>query len=130
LVLEGEKKFWVDGKSSEPLRFEKGKVEPQGEWMVFLPNFDSSRYKWMIHDPYQKIILRHLVIGMEERGDLKLNKNSFVILNEQLNKKGELFFTNEMFSGFGFSTPQGLYLKLIPQQSDDYEGYVRVRIGL
>lgn len=130
LVLEGGKKFWVDGKSSEQLMFEKGKVEPQGEWMVFLPNLNSSRYKWLLYDPYQKITLRHLVIGAEERHDFKLGKNSFIILDEQLEKKGELFFTNEMFSGFGFSTPQGLYLKLIPQQSDDYEGYVRIRLDL
>jgi hypothetical protein len=130
LVVEGEKKFWVDGKSSETLIFEKGKVEPQGEWTVFLPNLNSSRYKWILHDPYQKIILRHLIIGNEGKNDLKLNKTSFIILDEQLEKKGELFFTNEMFSEFGFSTPQGLYLKLIPQHSDDYEGYVRVRLDL
>lgn len=128
LVLEGEKKFWVDGKSSEPLVFEKGKVEPQGEWMVFLPNLNSSRYKWIIHDPFQKKILRHLVLGTEERNDLKFNRNSFIVLDEQLIKLGELFFTNELFSGSGFSTPQGLYLKLISQQSDDYEGYVRIRL--
>ncbi|SMD43444.1 protein of unknown function [Aquiflexum balticum DSM 16537] len=130
LVLEGEKEFWVDGKSSKQLMFEKGKVEPQGEWMVFLPNLNSSRYKWLLYDPYRKIILRHLVIGAEERNDLKLEKNSFIILDEQLSKKGELFFTNEMFSGFGFFTPQGLYLKLVPQQSDDYEGYVRILLDL
>ena len=130
LVLEVGKKFWVDGKSSEQLMFEKGKVETQGEWLVFLPNLNSSRYKWVIHDPFQKFILRHLVIGTEERNGLELNKTSFIILDEQLDKKGELFFTNEMFSGFGFSTPQGLYLKLIPQQSDDYEGYVRIRLDL
>ncbi|WP_373493465.1 DUF4221 family protein [Aquiflexum sp.] len=130
LILEGEKKFWVDGKSSEPLTFEKGKVEPQGEWMVFHPNLNSSRYKWMIHDPYRKIILRHIVLGTEERKDLKFNKTGFIILDEHLEKKGELFFTNEMFSGSGFATPQGLYLKLIPQLSDDYEGYVRIRFDL
>ena len=128
LVLEQGKKFWVDGKSSEPLMFEKGKVEPQGEWMVFLPNLNSSRYKWLLHDPHQKIILRHLVIGNEGKDDLKLNKTSLIIFDEQLTKKGELLFTNAMFSGFGFYTPRGLYFKLIPQQSDDYEGYVRVRI--
>lgn len=130
LVLDGEGKFWVDGKSSEALIFEKGKVEPQGEWMAFLPSLNSSRYKWILHDPYQKIILRYLMIGNEGGHDLKLNKTSFIIMDEQLEKKGELFFTNEMFSGFGFSTPQGLYLKLIPQLSDDYEGYVRIRIDI
>lgn len=130
LVVEGEEKFWVDGKSSEVLKFEKGKVESQGEWTVFLPSLNSSRYKWMLHDPYQKIILRHLIIGNEGKDDLKSNKSSFIILDEQLEKKGELFFSNEMFSGFGFSTPQGIYFKLIRQQSDDYEGYVRVRVEL
>jgi hypothetical protein len=130
LVVEGEEKFWVDGKSSGVLKFEKGKVESQGEWTVFLPSLNSSRYKWMLHDPYQKIILRHLIIGNEGKDDLKSNKSSFIILDEQLEKKGELFFTNEMFSGFGFSTPQGIYFKLIRQQSDDYEGYVRVRLDL
>ncbi|WP_373521064.1 DUF4221 family protein [Aquiflexum sp.] len=130
LVLNGEKKFWVDGKSSHTLIFEKGKTEPHGEWTVFLPNLNSSRYKWLLHDPYQKIILRYLVIGNEGKDDLKLNKTSFIILDEQLEKKGEVFFTNEMFSGFGFSTPQGLYLKLIPQLSDDFEGYVRVRVDI
>jgi len=130
LVLGDGKKSWEDGKSSESLVFEKGKVEPQGEWTVFLPNLNSSRYKWLIHDPYQQIILRHLVIGMEERNDLKFNRNSFILLDEGLKKKGEVFFTNEQFSGSGFVTPQGLYLKLIPQQSDDYEGYVRIRFDL
>lgn len=130
LVLEDGKKSWMDGRSSETLKFEKGKVEPQGEWMVFLPNLNSSRYKWLIHDPYQHIILRHLVIGTEERKDLKFNKNSFILLDEELKKKGELFFTNEQYSGSGFATPQGLYLMLIAQQSDDYVGYVRIRFDL
>lgn len=126
LVIEKGNQFWVEAKSSQNLKFEKGRMEHSGEYTAFLPNMDSSRYKWILSDPSQKILLRYLIVGTEERGEGKYNKCSFIVFDEQLQKRGELFFTSEQVTGQGFATPQGLYLKLQKNLSDDYEGFVRV----
>jgi hypothetical protein len=127
LILDSDKSYWVDGRSSKPLTFEKGKTEPRGEWTVFLPSMTTSRYKWTQYDPYQKKLLRYLNIETKESEiETYTNESSFIVLDQEFRKVAELFFDNQKILPPGFFTPNGFYLKLADQESDDREGYLKI----
>lgn len=128
LVIEGSERFWIAGKSSRTLKFLPGRTETEGEWTMFLPNNESSRYKWFLHDPCQKVILRGVVLSTEQDGEGNQDyyHKSFILFNEDLQRTGELFYTSKDFSNVGFATPNGFYLPLAQQKSDDETAYVRL----
>lgn len=131
LVIENNGNRWVKSKSSEQMVFQKGRTEPRGEYIVFLPSMETSRYKWALHDQYRDLWLRFTNIETKEGGEGKyVNKSSFIIHNKDLEMIGEVFFDNQKIAPFGFFTADGLYLKLLVPSSDDYEEYVRVSIDL
>jgi hypothetical protein len=109
------------------LTFEKGKTEPRGEWVVFNPSMKTSRYKFIQYDPYRKKLLRYVNIQTKE-SEIKTytNESSFIVFDNEFRKIAELFFDNQKISPSGFATPNGFYLKLAEQESDDREGYVRI----
>ena len=111
--------------SNSQLEFKKGKTEAQGEYTVFLPSVETSRYQSMMHDPYQGLIFRHLIIEQGKNENGVFSKNSFVILDESFSKIGEVSFSSRIISSLGFCTPNGLYLKMMSQNSDDQEAYIR-----
>lgn len=127
LILDSDKTYWVDGRSAKTLTFEKGKTEPRGEWTVFLPSMITSRYKFTQYDPYRKRLFRYVNIETKE-SDIETysNESSFVVLDQEFRKVAELFFDNQKILPSGFFTPNGFYLKLADQESDDREGYVRI----
>lgn len=127
LILDSDKSYWVDGRSSRTLIFEKGKTEPRGEWTVFLPSMNTSRYKFTQYDPYQKRLLRFVDIETNESDtETSINESSFVVLDKEFRKFAELFFDNKKIMPYGFVTPNGFYLKLAEQESDDQEGYLKL----
>jgi hypothetical protein len=127
LILDSDKSYWVDGKSSKTLIFEKGKTEPMGEWTVFNPSMKTSRYKFTQYDPYRKKLLRYVNIETKESDiETYTNESSFILLDSEFGKVAELFFNNQKIMPSGFFTPNGFYLKLAEQQTDDREGYVRI----
>jgi hypothetical protein len=131
LVIAGDSSYWVDGSSSKVLTFEKGTTEEIGEFIVFHPNLESSRFKWTLWDPYQKKLLRYVDIQTKKSEEEKLtNESSFIVLDGQYRKVAELFFDNRKILPSGFATPNGFYLKLAEQESDDREGYVRIKLDL
>ena len=131
LVLSGDQRKWTDGKSSKSLKFLPGETAIKGEWTVFLPNNESSRYKWFINDPYQQMVLRDVVIGVggEARGQ-PFFKKSFILFDKELKVIGEVSYTSEEFMDVGFATPQGLYFPLAQQKTDDEVAYVRINFPL
>lgn len=125
LVIQDDQKSKVYAGSNEKLEFKKGITEARGEYIVFSPSVETSRYKWMMHDPYQGLILRHLIIQQGQNENIIFSKNSFILLDESLSKVGEVKFSDREINNFGFSTPNGFYLKTGSQESDDKEGYIR-----
>ncbi|MCH7412882.1 DUF4221 domain-containing protein [Belliella sp. R4-6] len=125
LVFSEENSSKIFAGSNSQLEFKKGKTEAQGEYTVFLPSVETSRYQSMMHDPYQGLILRHLIIEQGKNENGVFSKNSFVILDESLSKIGEVSFSSRIISSLGFCTPNGLYLKMMNQNSDDQEAYIR-----
>ncbi|SNS04962.1 protein of unknown function [Belliella buryatensis] len=126
LVSKGGKQTWVYSGSRHPLIFQKGKTESRGEYTVFQPSNETSRYKSLMVDNYQKLILRHLIISQEVVEKQFNSKNSFILMNLDLEYLGELDFSTADFAPRGFATPSGFYLKLQNQESDDREAYVRL----
>lgn len=127
LLLDSDNTHWVDGGSTRTLTFEKGKTEPRGEWTVFLPSMETSRYKGTQYDPYRKRLLRYVDIQTNTLEEDKFkNESSFIVLDKDFKKVAELFFDNQKISPSGFSTPNGFYLKLAEQTSDDSEAYLRI----
>ncbi|MFD2033335.1 DUF4221 family protein [Belliella marina] len=125
LVFNEGKPSKVFAGSNSQLEFKKGKTEARGEYTVFLPSLETSRYQSMMHDPFQGLIFRHLVIEQGKNENSVFSKNSFVLLDESLTKIGEVNFSNRKINSMGFYTPNGFYLKMKDQTSDDEEGYIR-----
>ncbi|MCH6197950.1 DUF4221 domain-containing protein [Aquiflexum sp. LQ15W] len=131
LILDSDKSYWVDGRSARTLTFEKGKTEPRGEWTVFNPSMKTSRYKFTQYDPYRKRLFRYVNIETKESEiETYTNESSFVVLDSEFGKVAELFFDNQEILPSGFFTPNGFYLKLVEQENDDKEGYVRIDLDL
>lgn len=131
LVIDRGSSKWVPSKSSASLIFQKGKTEQQGEYIVFSPSMETSRYKWVFFDPNSQLLFRYVDIATKvlENKDID-NKSSFILHNLDFETVGELFFHNRQIESSGFSTPKGYYFKLASPSSDDVEEYVRVKIDL
>ncbi|MDO9551291.1 MAG: DUF4221 family protein [Rhodonellum sp.] len=129
LLLDTDQTLWVDGGSTRSLTFQKGKTEPRGEWTVFLPSMETSRYKRTQFDPYRKRFWRYVDIQTYKLEEDKFkNESSFIMLDQDFKKVAELFFDNRKILPTGFSTPNGFYLKLAGQDSDDREAYLRIQL--
>ena len=127
LIISNGPSAWVEGKSSQTLEFLPGKTEINGEWTMFLPNNESSRYKWFINDPYQQRVVRDVVVGVGgEANGQPYYKKSLILFDEELKRIGEVSYTSEEFLSVGFPTPQGLYFPLAQQESDDEVAYARI----
>lgn len=131
LVIKENGQFWVESKSREPLVFEKGRTEQRGEYTVFLPSLETSRYKWTLHDPYRNLLMRYATIKTKKNEEeTYVNRSSFIIHNARFEKVAELFFDAQKISPSGFATPEGYFLKLLTPNTDDREEYVRVDLAV
>jgi hypothetical protein len=127
LVIDDKGQSWVDSKSTEQMVFQKGRTEQRGEYTVFLPSLETSRYKWTLHDPYRKLLMRYVTIETKKNDDESyVNRSSFIIHNARFEKVAELFFDDQKISPAGFATPEGYFFKIANPDSDDREEYVRV----
>lgn len=127
MVISNGESTWVDGGSSQSLKFLPGKTEVNGEWTIFSPNNESSRYKGFIHDPYQQKILRGVTIRVEDKATASPSyQKSFIVFDEKFKKTGEVYYTSNEFMDVGFATPNGLYLPLAQQDTDDETAYIQI----
>lgn len=131
LVSDGKSAKWVESKSTAPLLFQNGKTKQEGDYVVFLPSMETSRYKWTVFEPISKLLLRYVDIETEvlEGGGIH-NRSSFILHNLNFETIGEVFFDNQQIAPTGFATPNGFYFKLLNPGSDDVEEYVRVLFEL
>jgi hypothetical protein len=128
LVIDDKGQYWVDSKSTEQMVFEKGRTEQRGEYIVFLPSMETSRYKWTLHDPYRNLLMRYVTIQTKKNAEgVYVNRSSLIIHNAALEKVAELFFDDQKIAPSGFATPEGYFFKISNPDSDDREEYVRVR---
>ncbi|MBD8489578.1 DUF4221 family protein [Echinicola sp. CAU 1574] len=126
LCIIAGKTTWVDAGSNEPMSFIRGTTEKSGEYIVFNPNHESSQYGTLQYSPSHGVIVRSAKLGVDlEQG---IENRSFIVLDDRLTKIAELTFTSNEFSSLGFFTPNGFYLKLGIQESDDKIGYAKINL--
>ncbi|WP_291786955.1 DUF4221 family protein [Cecembia sp.] len=130
LVVDGKSSKWVNSKSSAPLVFQKGKTNQEGDYVVFSPSMETSRYKWIIFEPMSQLLLRYVDIETKvlDNGRIQ-NKSSFILHNLDFEIIGELFFDNRQIAPSGFATPNGYFFKLLNPDSDDREAYIKVGLN-
>lgn len=127
LVIDSEEKRWVSSKSTSEMTFQKGVVQEFDGFTAFLPSEETSRYKWILHDPYRDLWLRYVNLETKgEKDENRRNKSSFIVHDSNFQVMAELFFDNQQIAPEGFATPDGFFFKLLNPASDDVEVYVRV----
>jgi hypothetical protein len=130
LVIDGKSAKWVGSKSATALIFKKGTTVQQGEYMVFSPSMETSRYKWTLLEPNSQLLFRYVDIQTKviEEGEI-VNRSSFILHNLDFETIGELFFDNRQITPSGFATPNGYFFKLLNPDSDDSEAYIKVGLN-
>ncbi|GGF33170.1 hypothetical protein GCM10011339_21690 [Echinicola rosea] len=124
LCIRDEKHSWVDAGSSEPMEFLRGTTDKSGEYIVFNPNPESSQYGTLQYSPWHELLVRAAKLSVDT--ERKVEHQSFILLDKSLTKTAELKFTSREFSSLGFFMPDGFYLKLAQQESDDKIGYAKI----
>lgn len=128
MLISPEKKEWIYAGSSEKLQFLKGKTEQYGEMIAFVPNHESSRYAAIRWDPYRKHFVRNLTVSEKKIDDKVIRDHRLLFFDADFQKLAEISLNAQQISPNPFFTLDGVYLKLLDAESDDYEGYVRLMI--
>lgn len=119
LQLKDGKQTWQYAGTKEKLQFLKGTTSQQGEYTVFHPNHESSKYESIDIDTYSKKILRTVRIKGPtiEAPDQKLHK--LIVLDFNFSIEAELLFDTDMMGSYGFNTPKGYAVQLHSRTTDD-----------
>lgn len=128
LLIHSDRQEWKYAGSTEKLQFLKGKTEQYGEMIAFLPNHESSRYGTITWDPYRNHFIRNLIISEKKIDEKVIRDHRLLFFDADFQKLAEISFNAAIISRTPFFTPNGVYLKLLDAESDDYEGYVRIAI--
>ncbi|WP_041738365.1 DUF4221 family protein [Echinicola vietnamensis] len=126
LRIKDGKRTWIDAGSKEPMEFLRGTTEKSGEYIVFNPNPASSQYGTLQYSPWHQLLVRTAKLNVDQEREIE--NYSFIVLDENLTKTAELTFSTNEFSTLGFFTPNGFYVKLAQQESDDRIAYAKVKL--
>lgn len=127
MVIRADKKEWKYAGSTEQLQFLKGKTEQYGEMIAFVPNHESSRYAAIRWDPYRKHFVRNLIVSEKKIDDKVIRDHRLLFFDSDFQKLAEIRLNAKLISPTPFFTPDGVFVKLLDNESDDYEGYVRLK---
>ncbi|WP_425636624.1 DUF4221 family protein [Algoriphagus yeomjeoni] len=126
LVISPNSKKWVYAGVTDHMEFLVGRTEQHGEYTAFLPNGNTSKFSWIDYDPTAQVYLREAVIRVDsdtnrDQGKKPLTK--LVILDKDFEKIAEVVLP---FLTRGFSTPDGYYLYIGYQHSEDEVAFGRL----
>lgn len=126
LVISEKVQNWVNASPIEKMEFLVGATEERGDWIVFSPNYKSSKHSWVHYDPYTSKYYRQSIIrpdigDLQEPGQKPLVK--LLVFNEQWEKEYEVILP---FASSGFQTPDGFYYQIGYLGSEDQVGYVKL----
>ena len=127
--IMGARSEWLLAKSEENLQFLSGTTSQQGEWTVFLPNKESSKYTAVQKDFKSGLLFRHVII---QPGNLEENirsKHAFIVMNSTGEKIAEITFSNWDYSQYALQTPEGLYIPIVAQLWEDQVAYARLDLS-
>ncbi|MEB2773892.1 DUF4221 family protein [Algoriphagus sp. D3-2-R+10] len=125
-VVKNGEQTWKWAGSSESLNFKKGTTVPSGEYTVFQPNHESSKYNGLDFDSQAKKILRWVRIKGPTQDNPDQQKNRLLIFDMEFQSEAELDFSTDEFGLYGFNTPNGYALSLHTQTTDDIVGFALI----
>lgn len=126
LVISPNSQKWVYAGVSDRMEFLVGKTEQKGEYTVFLPNGNTSKYSWVDYDPTHEVYLRAAIVRVDSEANLDQGKKSLtklVVLDKDFEKIAEVILPSPVR---GFSTPNGYYLYIGYPHSEDEVAFGRL----
>lgn len=117
-IIDG-KQTWHYAGTIEKLQFLKGNTSQQGEYTVFNPNHESSKYEGLDIDTHSKKVLRTVRLKGPTIENPDQRKYKLLVLDYDLIKEAELFFNTDEMGSYGFNTPKGYVVQLYTRTTDD-----------
>lgn len=128
IVQNGEQKRIPAG-TVENLYFKKGTTQSKGEFAVFLPNYESSKYLALDYAEQAEKVLRWVRIKGPSEDNKALERHKLLILNTDLAVEAELEFDTDKWGSYGFNTSDGYALPFYKESTDDIVAFVIVDFG-
>lgn len=119
LKIKDGKHTWHPAGTVENLKFLKGNTSQEGEYTVFRPNHESSKYEALDIDTQSKKILRTVRIKGPSIENPEHKKHKLLVLDFDLSPEAELFFNTDEMGSYGFNTPKGYIVPLHTETTDD-----------
>ncbi|MCE7055427.1 hypothetical protein LZF95_12135 [Algoriphagus sp. AGSA1] len=117
--MKNRKQTWKWAGTTESLVFKKGTTVPSGEYTVFQPNHESSKYMGLDFDTQTEKILRWVRVKGPTKENMEQERNRLLVFDEKLKPEAELEFNREELGMYGFNTPKGYALSLYSLTTDD-----------
>ncbi len=118
-VVKNGKQTWKWAGTTESLVFKKGTTVPSGEYIVYQPDHESSKYNGLDFDTHAEKILRWVRIKGPTQDNPDQQKNRLLIFDMEFQSEAELDFNIDEFGMYGFNTPKGYALSLHSETTDD-----------
>lgn len=124
LLIKDGKQTWHYAGSIEKLKFLKGTTSQQGEYTVFNPNHESSKYEALDIDTHSKKVLRTVRIKGPTLENTDQKKHKLLVFDYALSKEAELFFNPTEMGSYGFNSPRGYVVQLHTNTTDDLVSFI------
>ena len=122
-VVKRGKQTWKWAGTTESLEFKKGTTVPSGEYIVYQPDHESSKYNGLDYDAHAKKILRWLRVKGPAQENMAQERNRLLVFDNDLNPEAELEFDRKEIGMYGFNTPKGYALSLYSETTDDITAF-------
>lgn len=122
-LVKNGKQTWKWAGTTEPLVFKKGTTVPSGDYTVYRPDHESSKYNGLDFDTHAEKILRWVRIKGPTLENRDQEKNRLLVFDKNLNSEAELDFKSKEMGMSGFNTPKGYALSLYTETTDDVTAF-------
>ncbi len=124
ITNKGNRKVYAGLK--DEMKFLHGTTTQEGEWIVFQPDHNSSKFSWVDYDPTSQMYLRQAIVATDTEENRSQGRNpltKLVILDSAFNKIMEVILPSPTR---GFPTPKGYYINIGYPHSEDEVAFVRL----
>ena len=125
-IVKNGKQTWKWAGTTESLEFKRGTTVPSGEYIVYQPDHESSKYNGLDYDTHAKKILRWVRVKGPTQENMDQARNRLLVFDENLNPEAELEFKRKEIGHYGFNTPKGYALSLYSKTTDDLTAFAIV----
>ncbi len=122
-VVKNGKQTWRWGGTSESLEFKKGTTVPSGDYIVYQPDHESSKYNGLDFDTHAGKILRWVRVKGPTLENMDQERNRLLVFDKNLSSEAELEFKSKEMGMYGFNTPKGYAVSLYTETTDDVTAF-------